>query len=46
MSELTIDVNDYSTMSTEQLKALEVQYANEAAKLNSIQMALKICLEC
>lgn len=42
--ELTVNENDYSKMTTEQLLQLEVAYANEAARLNSTQMALKICL--
>lgn len=37
-------VIDYSTLSTEQLIQLEKEYADETARLNSIQMALKICL--
>lgn len=37
---------DYSQIPTDQLLELEKAYAAETARLNSIQMALKICLKC
>lgn len=37
---------DYSKMSTDQLLEYERRFAAETARLNSIQMALKICLNC
>lgn len=38
--------HDYSSMTTDQLLEYERRFAAETARLNSIQMALKICLKC
>lgn len=45
MADIDFDaVHDYSKMSDQQLLEYERRYAAETARLNSIQMALKICL--